>query len=61
MRDRADGTFLWVALVAQELQNVRSWDVLRVLKQMPEGLEPLYRRMMNHIQQLPMSILFISP
>lgn len=52
MRHRADGTFLWVALVAQELQNVRSWDVLSVLKQMPAGLVPLYRRMMNHIQQL---------
>ncbi|KAL6411745.1 hypothetical protein AUP68_04119 [Ilyonectria robusta] len=52
MRHRADGTFLWVALVAQELQNVRSWDVLSVLKQMPAGLVPLYRRMMNDIQQL---------
>ncbi|KAH7114766.1 hypothetical protein B0J13DRAFT_238627 [Dactylonectria estremocensis] len=52
MRRKADGTFLWVALVAQELQNVRSWDVLSVLKQMPADLVPLYRRMMNHIQQL---------
>ncbi|KAH6889393.1 beta transducin-like protein HET-D2Y, partial [Thelonectria olida] len=52
MRNRADGTFLWVALVAQELQNIRSWDVSRVLKQMPAGLVPIYERMMLHIQQL---------
>jgi hypothetical protein len=52
MRRKADGTFLWVALVAQELQKVQSWDVLRVLKQMPSGLMPLYERMLRRIQQL---------
>ncbi|KAH6883939.1 hypothetical protein B0T10DRAFT_518470 [Thelonectria olida] len=52
MRCKADGTFLWVALVAQELQKVQSWDVISVLKQMPSGLTPLYRRMMNHIEKL---------
>jgi hypothetical protein len=52
MRRKADGTFLWVALVAQELENAQSWDVLRVLEQMPSGLVPLYERMMRHIQQL---------
>ncbi|KAI5465116.1 WD40-repeat-containing domain protein [Mariannaea sp. PMI_226] len=52
MRHKADGTFLWVALVTQELQTVPSWHVLRVLKQMPSRLTPLYERMMRHIQQL---------
>lgn len=52
MRQKADGTFLWVAHVAQELRHVQSWNILRVLKQMPAGLLPLYRRMMLQIQQL---------
>ncbi|RYP09775.1 hypothetical protein DL765_008331 [Monosporascus sp. GIB2] len=41
MRLKADGTFLWVALVAQELQNVQSWNVLSALEQIPPGLMPL--------------------
>ncbi|KAL5600733.1 hypothetical protein FOVSG1_006763 [Fusarium oxysporum f. sp. vasinfectum] len=52
MRRKADGTFLWVALVAQELQKVQRWNVLTVLKGMPPGLTPLYCRMMNHIEHL---------
>ncbi|KAK4154419.1 hypothetical protein C8A00DRAFT_32767 [Chaetomidium leptoderma] len=50
---KADGTFLWAALVAKELQNVQAWDVLRVLEQIPPGLMPFYERMMEHVQQLP--------
>lgn len=53
MRRKADGTFLWVALVAQELEKVGKWKVLGVLKQMPSGLTPLYERMMGQIRQLP--------
>ncbi|KAH7176234.1 hypothetical protein EDB81DRAFT_33911 [Dactylonectria macrodidyma] len=52
MRRRAGGTFLWAALVAQELQKVQRWNVLGVLKEMPSGLTPLYERMMRRIQQL---------
>jgi hypothetical protein len=53
MYRKADGTFLWAALVAKELQNVQAWDVLRVLEQIPPGLMPFYERMMEHVQQLP--------
>ncbi|EXM12786.1 hypothetical protein FOTG_18735 [Fusarium oxysporum f. sp. vasinfectum 25433] len=52
MRQKATGTFLWVALVVQELENVESWDVLGVLEELPPGLDGLYGRMMNQIQQL---------
>ncbi|KAH6869553.1 hypothetical protein B0T10DRAFT_418327, partial [Thelonectria olida] len=53
MRRKAHGTFLWVAFVAKELENVsQKWKVLSVLKQMPAGLVPLHKRMMLHIQQL---------
>jgi len=47
----ADGTFLWVALVCQELADpkVRKRYTLSKLKSFPSGLEPLYRRMMEHI------------
>jgi hypothetical protein len=52
MQQKADGTFLWVALVFQELEMVESWNVLRVLGEMPKDLQELYGRMMGQIQQL---------
>ncbi|KAF5701324.1 NWD1 [Fusarium mundagurra] len=48
----ADGTFLWVALVCQELQSTDIWDVLDVVEKIPSGLEALYDRMIRHIQNL---------
>ncbi|KAK4675996.1 hypothetical protein QC764_0083910 [Podospora pseudoanserina] len=52
MRQKAEGTFLWVALVFQELQKpVLSRDVLPLLEEIPPGLEPLYNRMMNQVEQ----------
>ncbi|PWI64387.1 hypothetical protein PCL_10525 [Purpureocillium lilacinum] len=55
LRQKADGTFLWVALVVKELQNVESHYVLAVLEEMPKGLEELYGRMMKQIQRLKRS------
>ena len=52
LRRKANGTFLWVALVAQELEGPESWDPLRVVEEAPPGLYQLYDRMMNRIQQL---------
>jgi hypothetical protein len=52
MRQRANGTFLWVALVFKELQEVESWDVLQVVEEMPADLVPLYDRMIQQIQCL---------
>jgi len=52
MRQKAEGTFLWVALVFQELQNVfLSWDVLPLLEEIPTGLTPLYHRMMVQVER----------
>ncbi|EXL39652.1 hypothetical protein FOCG_17739 [Fusarium oxysporum f. sp. radicis-lycopersici 26381] len=47
----ADGTFLWVALVCQELADpkVRKRHTLDTLKSFPPGLDALYKRMMEHI------------
>src|SRR5467141_3786172 len=52
MRQKSDGTFLWVALVIEELRQVLGVDMLEVLEDMPSGLPPVYDRMMKHIQQL---------
>lgn len=45
----ANGTFLWVALVCQNLASTAKWKTLATLKTYPPGLKPLYQRMMNLI------------
>ncbi|KAF1970007.1 HET-domain-containing protein, partial [Bimuria novae-zelandiae CBS 107.79] len=45
----AKGTFLWVALVCQELTNVSGWKAQKKLTAFPPGLNALYRRMMDQI------------
>jgi hypothetical protein len=52
LRQKANGTFLWVALIIQELQLPQSWDPLAVVQEAPAGLEQLYDRMIVQIQQL---------
>ncbi|KAK2038165.1 WD40 repeat-like protein [Colletotrichum somersetense] len=52
MQRKADGTFLWVALVVQELRETQSWDILEVIENIPAGLDELYGRMMGQIQRL---------
>ncbi|KAI6084967.1 hypothetical protein F4821DRAFT_241966 [Hypoxylon rubiginosum] len=43
----ADGTFLWVAFVANELQG-RSWSKIdEVLRQIPKGLGGIYQRLLR--------------
>jgi hypothetical protein len=46
----ADGTFLWVALVCQNLNNIEPWDILKTLKEFPPGLNSLYLRMLEQIR-----------
>jgi hypothetical protein len=52
--ENSEGTFLWVALVCKRLQEIRPWKVklqpTKVLKEFPPGLESLYERMMEQIQ-----------
>ncbi|TGO07686.1 hypothetical protein BTUL_0253g00020 [Botrytis tulipae] len=45
----ANGTFLWVALICQELSNIPKWKVLQKLTAFPPGLDALYRRMLDQI------------
>src|SRR3984957_7426053 len=52
MHQKSDGTFLWAALVIEELRQVLGDDMLEVLEDMPSGLKLVYDRMMKNIQQL---------
>jgi hypothetical protein len=52
LRRKANGTFLWVALVIQELENAESWDALMVVEEAPAGLHQLYDRMLEQIKRL---------
>jgi len=46
----ANGTFLWVALVCQELSNISGWKAQKKLTAFPPGLDALYRRMIDQIR-----------
>ncbi|KAL2197503.1 NACHT domain-containing protein [Corynascus similis CBS 632.67] len=48
----AHGTFLWVALVCQELAKTPAWKARRKLAMFSPGLDELYRRMMDQILSL---------
>jgi hypothetical protein len=49
LRDKAEGTFLWVSLVCKELEGVELYRTREVLQVLPPGLDPLYERMMAQI------------
>jgi WD40 repeat protein len=52
LRHKADGTFLWVALMVQELEKPEAWNPLQVVEETPPGLHFLYDRMIDRVQQL---------
>ncbi|OPB46931.1 hypothetical protein A0O28_0070550 [Trichoderma guizhouense] len=53
---KSSGTFLWAALVFQEIEERRTYDddaeLLQLLDEIPSGLSGLYERMMNQINLL---------
>ncbi|KAL7926408.1 hypothetical protein ACQKWADRAFT_328206 [Trichoderma austrokoningii] len=57
MRNKANGTFLWVAIVFKSLDSMRYYDdnseVLKMLDEMPEDLTQLYATMLERISLLP--------
>jgi hypothetical protein len=52
MQQKADGTFLWVSLVMEELKDAEVWEVLQVLEAVPKELTKVYQRMLELIKQL---------
>ena len=51
LREKAEGTFLWVALACRELSkpSVLSVNTEQVLLQLPSGITPLYTRIMDQV------------
>ncbi|CAG8089703.1 unnamed protein product [Penicillium salamii] len=49
LNSRANGIFLWVALIFRELRECDSWNVEKVLEDLPDGLTALYERLMEKI------------
>ncbi|KAK1241360.1 hypothetical protein MKX08_001334 [Trichoderma sp. CBMAI-0020] len=52
LTSKAHNTFLWVALVCQNLDDVQSWNVREELETYPPGLNFLYERMLDQILKL---------
>lgn len=50
VRQQANNTFLWVALVFKELDSVEGWDAIQVVEKIPSGLSELYDHMMTRIE-----------
>jgi hypothetical protein len=51
LTSNANDTFLWVALVCQELKRTANRHVLKKLAAFPPGLDDLYRRMMQQMSE----------
>ncbi|KAH9876363.1 hypothetical protein J1614_003887 [Plenodomus biglobosus] len=49
LTSNANDTFLWVALVCQNLGDIPRWKVLAKLEAFPPGPDALYNRMMQHM------------
>jgi hypothetical protein len=51
LKSNANDTFLWVALVCQDLKTTPRWNVHKKLALFPPGLDALYKRMMHQISE----------
>lgn len=51
LTSNANGTFLWVALVCQDLKATPRWNALKKLALFPPGLDALYKRMIQQISE----------
>ena len=49
LRQKADGTFLWVALVFKQIEQCGADEVLERVRQIPSGLDEIYDQMMRQI------------
>ncbi|KAJ5987082.1 hypothetical protein N7451_011447, partial [Penicillium sp. IBT 35674x] len=50
LNSNAHGTFLWVALICQDLTRTPRWQALKKLESFPPKLDALYRRMIDQIR-----------
>ncbi|CAJ0538740.1 Ff.00g067040.m01.CDS01 [Fusarium sp. VM40] len=49
LSEKAKGSFLWIALIYEELRHVKSINIPTVLEVIPAGLPQLYNRMLDQI------------
>ncbi|KAF4994655.1 hypothetical protein FGRMN_5652 [Fusarium graminum] len=49
LSEAANGTFLYVSIVCQELRKLPTSSALKFLDELPQGLVPLYQRMLGQI------------
>ncbi|PTB54797.1 hypothetical protein M431DRAFT_52860, partial [Trichoderma harzianum CBS 226.95] len=49
---KAQGTFLWVALVVEQLHKTDCWDVENVLEEVPKDLQSLYGLILDRTEKL---------
>ncbi|KAM3464614.1 hypothetical protein MY5147_009463 [Beauveria neobassiana] len=47
LRDKAEGTFLWVGIACTELEDIPSKDAISCLEAMPSGLHALYEKLFS--------------
>lgn len=52
LKGKAQGTFLWVALVVEQLHETDHWDVENVLEEVPKDLESLYGLILDRTEKL---------
>ncbi|KAL6702125.1 hypothetical protein J3F84DRAFT_343608 [Trichoderma pleuroticola] len=52
LKSKAQGTFLWVALVVDQLHNTDHWRVEDVLEEVPKDLENLYSLILDRTEKL---------
>lgn len=51
LMSNARDTFLWVALVCQNLREVKPWHIMTKLRTFPPGLDAVYERMIQQIDE----------
>lgn len=47
LKEKAEGTFLWIGLACDELKDIPSNRTIQFLQGMPKGLHALYRKLIN--------------
>lgn len=52
VKERSEGTFLWVSIVFKELEYAQEYEVMDILKEMPTGLNELYGKLVQDIKAL---------
>ncbi|KAM0247510.1 hypothetical protein ACHAQJ_009816 [Trichoderma viride] len=50
--DNANDTFLWVALICENLKKVARWNAVARVQKFPSGLDSLYERMLDQVLRM---------